>query len=324
MLSFAGNKMLTKNQCRSGATHMMRWAILTSLIATVVITGPSRAAGSAPPIPVIQLSLSEPEGLRFDAHNHLYLADTGHNRILELTTAGRIIRTWGKKGSGPGQFDAPESATVDAVGNLYVADFNNRRLQKLSPTGTPLAQWKAGDPQFGCECRDAVFDARGHLYVADEATIYLYRLTTRLKVTGKWDTGSSSVRAVATDYKNDVWIATDGDEVEELSPTGKVLAHWGKHGQKPGQLDEPMAVTLEAGGNIYVADSQNNRVQELSPHGKVMAIFGQGTSALAQSSNPEGVAVDGRGTVYVADTYDNRIQVYSAGGSLLAVWGRTS
>jgi sugar lactone lactonase YvrE len=285
---------------------------------------PSSAAGNTPPIPIVKLSLSEPEGIRFDAHNHLYVADTGNNRVLELTTSGKVIHAWGKKGSGPGQLDAPEAVTVDTAGNLYVADYNNRRLQKLSPAGTQLAQWKAGDPQFGCECRDAVFDSRGNLYVADESTVYLYRMNTRLRVTGKWDTGTSSVVAVATDRKNDVWIATAGNEVNELSPTGKLLAHWGKHGKKPGQLDEPMAVALDAAGNVYVADSQNNRIQKLSPRGKVIAIFGQGSSALAQSSNPDGVAVDGRGNVYIADTYDDRIQVYSAGGSLLAVWGRTS
>jgi DNA-binding beta-propeller fold protein YncE len=302
---------------------MRRLTVIAALFAAVATLRSPPAAGKTQPVPIVKLSLSEPQGIRFDAHNHLYVADTGNNRILELSTSGRIIHAWGQKGSGPGQFELPQAVTVDPAGNLYVADYNNRRLQKLSPAGRQLAQWKAGDPQFGCECRDVLF-AGGSLYVADESTVYLYRMNAALRVTAKWDTGASSVVAVATDRKGNVWIATAGNEVEELSPTGKVLVHWGKNGTKAGRFDEPAAIAVDAAGNLYVADSQNNRVQKLSPRGRETAIFGQGSAALAQASNPEGVAVDRHGNVYVADTYDNRIQVFSASGSLLAVWAPSS
>jgi DNA-binding beta-propeller fold protein YncE len=279
----------------------------------------SAAKGSG--VAVVKLSLSEPEGMRFDAHDHLYVADTGNDRIVELSTSGKLLLTWGRKGSGPAEFDAPEGVGVDPQGDLYVGDFNNRRLVKLSPAGAQLASWKAGDQQFGCECRDAVVDGAGNLYVADESTIYLYRMSLGLTHVRKWDTGTSSVVAVAVDRKNNVWIVTAGDDVREISPSGKLLTHWGKHGKKARQFDGPQAIAANRTGHVYVADSRNDRVQELSSSGKVQTIFGRGKSELSQASNPEGVAVDRRGRVYVADTYHGRIQVFSPQGVLLAVWG---
>jgi tripartite motif-containing protein 71 len=301
--------------------------VMPVLLSVILLQSPASAAfprvasAPAPPVTVVHVALHEPEGLAFDAHGHLYVAETGNNRVDEFTTAGRLMRTWGTRGKKPGQLDAPEGVAVDGHGDLYVADYNNRRLQELSPAGKQLAQWNNGDPQFGCECRDVALDARGTVYVADVSTVFLYRLSSRLTGARTWDTGSSSVLAVRLDTRGNVWLTTAGDEVQERSPAGKLLFRFGRKGTGGVQFDEPDALALDRQGNVYVADRMNNRVQKLSSRGRLLAVFGATGSSLARSSNPQGVAVDGRGNVYVADTYHDRIQVFSPSGKLSAAWG---
>ena len=63
----------------------------------------------------------------------------------EVTRDGIFVKAWGRKGSGPGEFDAPHSITIDSQGRLFVADRANSRIQIFDQDGTFLDQWK----QFG-------------------------------------------------------------------------------------------------------------------------------------------------------------------------------
>jgi sugar lactone lactonase YvrE len=296
--------------------------VLAAIAIATTVTGgtlASNAAGRSFAAKQLKVPLSEPQGLTLDTRGNIWVADTGHNRVMEISAAGKPMLSIGKHGKGPGQMDAPEGLAIDGSGNLYVGDFNNRRLQKLSPNGKQLAQWNNSDPQFGCQCKDAAI--HGHaVYVVDSGSVDLYRLSTALKVTKTLDTGNSSVEGVAVDVKGNLWVVTDGPRVEELSPVGKILTRWGKKGKQTGQFDTPEAIALDHSGNVYIADAGNNRVQKFSARGKTLAVYGQSGSALAMSSNPEGVAVDTHGNVFVADTYNDRIQVFSPSGVLLQVW----
>jgi hypothetical protein len=80
-------------------------------------------------------------------------------------------------------------------------------------------------------------------------------------------------------------------------------------------------VAVDRGGNIYVAETVNNRVQKLDSSGTVVAIFGSQGSGDGQFNSPNGVAVDEYGNLYVADTGNNRIQKLAPSGAFLAAWG---
>ncbi len=71
----------------------------------------------------------------------VWVTDTGHDRIEVFTLAGEFVRTIGRSGSGPGEFDEPVGLAMDADGNVYVADMYNRRVQVLGPDGSYRAEF---------------------------------------------------------------------------------------------------------------------------------------------------------------------------------------
>ena len=103
-----------------------------------------------------------PDGTLFVADGH----GPGSNaRVVKLTADGKFIKAWGKKGTGPGEFDVPHGIALDSTGRVFVADRVNSRIQVFDPDGKFLAEWK----QFGRP--SAVFiDKNDTIYVADSQT----------------------------------------------------------------------------------------------------------------------------------------------------------
>ena len=84
-----------------------------------------------------------PYGCAVDDRDHLWVADTNNNRVVELTTDGSFVRNWGVNGgdgtggSGPGEFEEPYNAGSDCVGNVYVSDEHNHRVQVFGDPAKP-------------------------------------------------------------------------------------------------------------------------------------------------------------------------------------------
>ena len=81
----------------------------------------------------------------------------------------------------------------------------------------------------------------------------------------------------------------------------------------------PNSVAVDASGNLYVADTGNNRIQKFDASGNSLAIWGSLGSANGQFNNPSGISIDASGNknLYVADTGNNRIQKLDASGNWL-------
>jgi hypothetical protein len=84
------------------------------------------------------LSFKEPSDIVQDSVGNLYLLDTGSNRIQKLNSEGKFIKTIGRRGQGPGEFQAATSMDIDKDNNLFVFDIGSRRIDVLSSEGKPL------------------------------------------------------------------------------------------------------------------------------------------------------------------------------------------
>jgi len=82
-------------------------------------------------------------------------------RIMKFSKDGKLIKTWGTKGSGPGELDTPHALAMDSQGRLFVADRNNNRVQIFDQEGNYIADWKQFSRPSGVYIRNDV------IYVAD-------------------------------------------------------------------------------------------------------------------------------------------------------------
>lgn len=102
-----------------------------------------------------------PNGDIFVADGH-GAAPTANARIVKFDRSGRFLKTWGRKGTGPGEFDCVHTLAFDSQGRLFVGDRQNNRIQIFDQEGTFIAEWK----QFGRPSGIHI-DANDTLYVAD-------------------------------------------------------------------------------------------------------------------------------------------------------------
>lgn len=105
--------------------------------------------------------LSAPNGDIFVVEGHASGADATA-RVLKFDRTGRFLTTWGRKGTGPGEFDQPHALAMDSRGRLFVADRGNNRLQIFSQDGRLLDTWF----QFS-RASGLFIDRNDVLYVAD-------------------------------------------------------------------------------------------------------------------------------------------------------------
>jgi tetratricopeptide (TPR) repeat protein/sugar lactone lactonase YvrE len=97
---------------------------------------------------------------------------------------------------------------------------------------------------------------------------------------------------------------------------------WGSKGKGSGDFRKPCGVAADGSGNIYVADTYNNRIQVFDSSGTFVKAWGQKGTGSGNLARPWDVAVDGEGSVYVADTYNHRVQKFDANGVFLGQWGQ--
>ena len=107
------------------------------------------------------------------------------------------------------------------------------------------------------------------------------------------------------------------------SATGDARGHWGTTGDRPGELNAPSGIALDADGNVWVVSSLNHRIERFTRDGQHISGFGGFGSDPGQLNHPWGIAVDPvTGTLVVADWRNDRVQRFSFDGELLQVIGR--
>jgi sugar lactone lactonase YvrE len=160
------------------------------------------------------------------------------------------------------------------------------------------------------------------------------------------DTGQATAaqlrfpQGVAVDGAGNVYVAdTQNSRVRRVSPAGVIttLAGTGVAGfsgdtgqASAAQLRSPQGVAADAAGNVYIADTQNDRVRKVDPAGVITTLAGTGTpgfsgdtgqASLAQLNFPFGVAVDAAGNVYIVDTSNHRVRKVNPAGVITTLAG---
>ncbi len=311
-----------------------------------------------------------PVGVIVDATSNVYVGDHGNHTIRKVTPGGVVTTLAGQAGGagsndGTGsdaRFNYPYGVAVDAGGNVYVADTNNNTIRKVTPDGvvTTLAG-RAGSrgssDGTGSDARfyipvGVIVDATGNVYVADTYNYTIRKVTPGGVVTtlagmagssGSSDgTGSdarfSNPRGVAVDAGGNVYVAdTFNHTIRKVTPAGVVTTLAGlagSYGSSNGtgsaaRFDEPFGVAVDAGDNVYVADSYNYTIRKVTPGGVVTTPAGlvassgssDGTGSAARFYNPSGVAVDSGGNVYVADKNNCTIRKVTPAGVVTTIGG---
>ncbi|MGZ3999519.1 MAG: NHL domain-containing protein, partial [Mucilaginibacter sp.] len=208
------------------------------------------------------------------------------------------INTFAGSGT-PGKIDAtgraasftnPAGLVFDATGNLYIGDPGNSLLRKATPAGavTTIPIYKGN--AFGL-----TMDASGTMYVADAGGNKIEKVT--------------SAGAVSILAGNPVAGAADG--------TGAAAS-----------FHTPMAVAMDASGNVFVADQGNNLIRKITPAGVVTTFAGSGlqvdadgNGTAASFNKPSGIAIDDSGNLYVSDQGGNTIRKISPAGMVFTLAG---
>lgn len=227
--------------------------------------------------------LHGPMGMAVDAAMNIYFADSNNQVIRKLTPDGRVTTLAGSPGvegfaDGTGaaaKFHYPTAVALDQSGNVYVADSNNRVIRKITPEGvvTTVAGapgvWTATDGDAKSARFDAPFgvaaDSHGNIYVSDKMSVR------KIDARGMVSTLAGAADAGGT---------TDGSGTEA-------------------RFENPIAVTADSKGNVYVADSGNNNIRKITPSGMVKTL--RDPRRDTPFNGPVGVAVDEKGYIYVAD-----------------------
>ncbi len=297
--------------------HRIRKFTLLGFMTTVAGNGVADSTGDG--ASATSASLNSPSAVALDAAGNLYIADTGNQRVRKVSTDG-TIRTVAGSGlagfSGDGSpatlasLNGPRGVAVDAAGNLYIADTGNHRIRRVTSDGvirTVAGNGTAlflgdGGPATAATLNapwDIALDASGNLYIADTLNNVIRKVGTTGTITTVAGKGTASF---------------SGDGGPAISAT----------------LNSPSGLALDSAGNLYIADTNNERIRKVAVSGIITTVtgtgdedfFGDRAPAFAAALNtPRGVTVDASGVVYIADTGNHRIRLVTREGFINTVGG---
>ncbi len=296
--------------------------------------------------------LNLPTQINVSVSGLVYLLDSGNNRVREILPNNVITTVAGPGTSVPSML--PTGLTSDLSGNLYVAD-GTHVIFKSTPSGSVsnIAGGGAISYYLGdggpanvaqlVQPEGLAIDSSGNAYVADRGEARIRKFASGGNISSPaGGTAAIGPADVAVDAALNLYIADSaGNVVIKVSPGGlaSTLAGTGTAGAGgdnglagSAQLNQPSGVAVDSSGNVYIADTGNNRIRKITvATGIISTIAGIGTPGFqgdnsfatnALLNQPSGVALDSSFNVYIADTGNNRIRkVTNANGYITTVAG---
>ena len=292
---------------------------MSSTADVTTLAGTAGTYGSTDGTTPATARFSCPGGLAVDGTgSNLYVTDTGNRTIRSITLPAGNVSTYagaaGVSGTIDGavaaaRFGAPYGLARDPSGNLLVTDAGNSEIRRINLSGAVVstAAGSVGGIGYmdgtGAAARfndphNVALDGAGTIYVSDHGNCVIRKVTTA----GVVSTFAGSAGNCGT---------ADG--------TGSAARFGG-----------PRGLTVDSGGNVFVADSANNSVRRITPGGAVTTFAGSTSGVagyvndvgtLAQFNNPVGVAVDSGGNIAVSDFNNNVIRSISPLGVVTTLAG---
>ncbi|MFD1141442.1 T9SS type A sorting domain-containing protein [Larkinella insperata] len=207
----------------------------------------------------------------------------------------------------------PQDVAADSQGNLFVADTDNNRIRKIAPNGTISTIAGTGSAGFNGDGKAATsaslnrpsgvaVDAQGNIFITD-------RLNQRIR---KID-ASGMISTVA------------GSGIRGFAGDGGAATS--------ARLADPQNITLDGQGNLFIADSENNRIRKVNTNGIINTVAGNGSADFSGDGGlatdaalyvPQGVAVDAQGNIFIADLLNLRVRKVTTNGIINTVAGNGS
>jgi sugar lactone lactonase YvrE len=322
--------------------------------------GNGTAGSSGDGGPATSAEISSPYGVALNSSGDLYIADLSSSfntpdyriRVVHDGTINSVAGNGYAAYSGDGQiatgaeFTDPADVAVDAAGNLYIVDsFNNLiRAVNMQPNTITLL--------------GITIPSGSIATVAGNINLHNCSTTTTECFGGDGGPATSAElnlpNGVALDSSGNLYIADSGNyRVRKVDASGTITTVVGseligdKNGPATGAaLNNPLAVTLDWEGNIYVSDNYGNVVRAVNTQsypinvqgvtiapGDIATVAGNGTAGSigdggaaisAELSGPIGIAVDEAGNLYIADIFNSRVRKVDASGTITTVAGNGS
>jgi sugar lactone lactonase YvrE len=343
-------------------------SLLPGLMSTIAGTGTAGATGNGGA--AASATLNSPNATTVDNQGNVYIADTANNEVRKIASGGAITLVAGTGAAGSSgdgaaataaTLNAPAGVALDAAGDLYIADTGNNKIRvvdalsgnisTVAGTGTagytgdqstPAAATLNGPTQLA-------WSQTGVLYVADmgNSAIRAIALKESLITTAAGSANAGfdgdggpgqaaqlqNPRGVAVDNSGNVYIADTGNNRVRLLSEGYITTIAGQQGggyigdgsAVATELNAPAGLAVDTAGDLYIADTQNQRIRMISG-GQIWTVAGtgtagatgdNGTSAVATLSAPTGIALDSAGNLYIADTDNNKVRAINVGTNSL-------
>ena len=266
-----------------------------------------------------------------NARSHIYIADSGNNRIVRMDDMdGKGWTTLsGNSGAKATPFDAPTGVYVDSNGHIFVADSGNYRIVRTD--GMNGDEWIAvgtegkGKGQF--KSPYSVFtDRESRIYVTDTSNCRICRMdnidVSNWATLGSRGTGASHFCApmgLFVDANEKIYVSDGIDVVNNLLNSRVVemddmdSSGWRQYGKGigagKGEFNKPCGICIDSNGKFYIADTYNNRIICMDLiEGKNWTVLGGTEGAgVNEFNNPCGIWVDPAGHIFVSDTGNDRI-----------------
>jgi len=308
----AGNVYVPENN-----THRIRKVTAAGVVTTFAGSSQGSANGTG-----TNATFSFPQGVAVDSAGTLYVADTSNNRIRKITPAGVVTTLAGQTTAGSvdgtgtsARLNNPLGIGLDSAGNVYVTEQIGHRIRRITPEGVVTTIAGSGTAAFADgigtnasfnDLSGIAVDSAGSLFVSDYSNF-------RIRKIGSGTVQLPLNRGVTTT------IAGNGTTTF-ANGTGTNAT-----------FNNPIGLSLDLDGNIYVGDQVNHRIRKITPAGVVTTLagsgtgtFADGTGAAASFNNPCITAVDSSGHVYVADQSNHRIRKITPAGVVSTLAGQTS